>query len=135
MIHEAADLSVAAVELGYPSQELVVKPRQLSGGRGIWLLRDDPDPRVTSPAPQISLEALALMLDRSRSGDPDGQFLVQQLVAGVDVSVEVLAHDGRAVVAVGRTREMTLGGLCVARTVHSVTGSIRDFIIKLVSAL
>lgn len=131
VINSSTDLASAATELGYPRQRLIIKPRGLSGGRGLWVLRPDPDMSVTYPAPQACLDTLSLMLDRQQAG----QFIVQQLVEGIDVSVDVLAEQGHLAVAVARTRDSTLGGLCVAGTVQPVSGLLRETLETLVKGL
>lgn len=135
VVHDGADLAAAAADLGYPRQKLVLKPRRLSGGRGMWIVRSDADLRATHPAPQLCLEALAMMLNQQSPTAAGDGFVVQQLIAGTDISVDVLAEQGQLAIAVARTRDATLGGLCVQGTVQPVRGRLRDALTTLVKGL
>jgi len=126
------ELRAAARALGYPDRSLVVKPRSLSGGLGVWRLGAAGDVLATSPRPQVPVEAMAEILDRMpRAVD----VLVQEELSGVDTSVDVLCRDGRVLAAVSRTRKSTLGGLCVAGTVGAADGALLGVIEALMRAL
>lgn len=77
----------------------MVKPRLGSGGRGVAEVRG-PDGLVAVP--------------------DDGSFLLQELLPGVEISVDVVAtRDGRVVAAVPRLRLKVDSGIAVAgRTLH-----------------
>lgn len=88
----------AAGAIGYP---VVVKPSRLSAGRGV-ARADDP----------VGLEAAVAVAARAtqeagRSGDP---ILIEQLVAGPQVSAEVLSRGGERLVLGFTDRLPPLGG-------------------------
>jgi hypothetical protein len=112
VIATGADLRRAAGELGYPARSLVLKPRSLSGARGVWSLRADADPFAAGPLPQANVEAMAVLVDACREQRTDS-FVLQEEVPGEDVSVDVLAAAGTVEMAAARTRTATLGGLCI----------------------
>jgi hypothetical protein len=128
------DLYAAAAVLGYPSTSLVVKPRGLAGGQGVWMIREDADPTRTNPRPQVPLPAMAVMLDAGHLHDTAG-FIVQPELHGGDVSVDVLARDGALLASVARTREATLGGLSVQGSAGPLNAALAPMIERLVAGL
>jgi hypothetical protein len=58
LVGSAAELLDAAAELGYPDRSLMIKPRGLAGGRGVWSIRADVDLTCTTPRPRLPLEAV-----------------------------------------------------------------------------
>lgn len=128
------DLYAAAAVLGYPATTLVVKPRGLAGGQGVWMIRENADPTRTNPRPQVPLTAMAVMLDAGRPYDAAG-FIVQPELHGRDVSVDVLACDGALLASVARTREATLGGLSVQGAAAPLGADLAPTIERLVAGL
>jgi ATP-grasp in the biosynthetic pathway with Ter operon len=61
--------------------------------------------------------------------------LVQAEVPGIDVSVDVLAADGKIAGLVVRTRTTVLGGLCVQGTVQPSWPELEETIERLISGL
>jgi predicted ATP-grasp superfamily ATP-dependent carboligase len=114
LVRSAAELSDAARELGYPTRPLMLKPRGLAGGRGVWSIRSAVDLSWTSPRPRLPLEAVHAAVSMM---DGPVELLVQEEVPGVDISVDVLAADGKVAGLAARTRTEVLGGLCVQGTV------------------
>jgi predicted ATP-grasp superfamily ATP-dependent carboligase len=133
-VSSGADLRSAADELGYPARSLVLKPRSLSGARGVWSLRADADPFAAGPFPQATVEAMAVAVD-GRGGGRSTPLVLQEEVEGDDVSVDVLAVAGSLRMAVARTRTATLGGLCVEGMVRPPSGAERRAIEKIVVGL
>lgn len=131
-VDRASDLGVVARELGHPQYPLVVKPRCSAGGRGVWSVREDAGLAVTSPLPALPL--YGLMAAAATSPEPLG-LVVQQQLPGIDVSVDVLAQDGKVLASVARTRARTLGGLCVEGAVGPVWPSVAELVEQLVGAL
>lgn len=128
------ELRTAATALGYPAVGLVVKPRGLAGGQGVWMVREDADPTRTTPRPQVPLAAMAVMLDTVPAGSGAG-FVVQPELHGTDVSVDVLARHGELLAGVARTREATLGGLSVQGAAGPLDGALASTIERLVAGL
>lgn len=114
LVRTAADVAAAATEMGYPRQPLLLKPRGLAGGHGVWSIRPGGDLTRTAPVPRLPLEAMVAAIATS---DGRAEFLLQHELTGTDISVDVLAHDGRVIASAVRTRGRTLGGLCVQGTV------------------
>lgn len=132
LVRTAAETEKAAADLGYPEAPLLLKPRGLAGGHGVWSIRAEVDLTRTSPRPRLPLDALAAALARS---EERVEFLLQHELAGTDISVDVLAHDGRVVASSVRTRQRTLGGLCVQGTVLPTFPGLDNVISRLVGGL
>jgi carbamoyl-phosphate synthase large subunit len=132
LITSAADLMTAAADLGYPDRPLMLKPRGLAGGRGIWSIRAAVDLSWTSPRPRLPLAAMQTALSTM---DGPVELLLQQEVPGVDISVDVLAVDGKVAGLAARTRTDVLGGLCVQGTVQPSWPELDDTIERVVSGL
>lgn len=132
IVRTGDELRDSARDLGYPGQDLILKPRNLAGGAGVWRLRAGADPMAGGSWPCLPVAALAAALDeradlnspvadhavtgamaRSARRESLAGFVLQHDIAGVDVSVDVLATEGQLLAAVARTREATLGGLSV----------------------
>jgi hypothetical protein len=64
-----------------------------------------------------------------------GGLVVQEQLAGEDVSVDVLADEGTIVVAVARTRMASLGGLCVEGTLRPLAARERSVVETIVGGL
>lgn len=131
-VDRGTELAAAARDLSYPGRSLVVKPRRSAGGRGVWVVRPDAGLEVTAPLPALPL--YALMVAAATREQPLG-LVVQELLPGVDVSVDVLALDGKVVASVARTRVRTLGGLCVEGVVGPVWPAVAELVEELVAAL
>jgi hypothetical protein len=134
LVCSGEELYSAAAALGYPATTLVVKPRGLAGGQGVWMIREDADPTRTNPRPQVPLTAMAAMLDTGQPHDTAG-FVVQPELHGSDVSVDVLARDGALRASVARMREATLGGLSVQGSAGPLDASLAPTIDRLVAGL
>jgi hypothetical protein len=132
LITSAAQLVTAAADLGYPDRSLMLKPRGLAGGRGIWSIQAAVDLNWTSPRPRLPLEAIQAALSTM---DGPVELLLQQDVPGVDLSVDVLAVDGKTAGLTARTRTDVLGGLCVQGTVQPSWPELDDTIERVVGGL
>lgn len=132
LVRTADEIEKAAADLGYPGTPLLLKPRGLAGGHGIWSVRAGADLTRTSPRPQLPVEALVAAVGRSTK---TADYLLQHELAGTDVSVDVLAHEGNVVISAVRTRGRTLGGLCVEGTVLPVSPPLDDVVAGLVAGL
>ena len=134
LVRVPAGLVPAAERLGYPARSLVVKPRDLAGGRGAWTLRSGFDLTTAGPRPELPLAALAAAVELLGEG-AWRDLLVQQEVRGTDVSIDVLAEDGQPLGWVVRTREATLGGLCVQGRVFCRPTELDGLTAQVVAAL
>lgn len=133
-VRTAGQLREAALELGYPARSLILKPRRLAGGVGVWRIAADADPMAGGTPPDLPLAAMAAALD-APIGRPALDLVLQHHVEGMDTSVDVLAHNGRLLGAVARSREATLGGLSVAGRVSRPAATVQDVIERLVAGL
>jgi carbamoyl-phosphate synthase large subunit len=135
LVASASEVESAALELGYPAHRLILKPRCLAGSAGVWSVRPDFDLQAHGPRAQLPLEAIvaAVRLAVRRDGPMD--YLLQQEVTGTDVSVDAVAHDGRVLSRIVRTRDATLGGLCVQGRVLVSPTSLNSLIDELIAGL
>jgi len=121
--------------MGYPQRRLVLKPRRLSGGRGVWVIHRDADPFVGPFPPELSLDAMALAVQQWDRDHLVGGLVVQEQLAGEDASVDVLADERTIVVAVTRTRMASLVALCVEGTVRPLAARERSVVETIVGGL
>ena len=108
-------VEAAAVELGYPGEEVAVKPLESSGSRGFRILSASADPLQqlltnrpgVAPAMQLE-ELLALLPD---DGGPE--LLVMELARGKERTIDGIARGGRIVLGHPKTREAMRAGLAM----------------------
>lgn len=80
-------VAAAAAEIGFPC---VVKPRGLSGSRGVIRVDDPDEARI--------VEGRIRRIVAEAGGDAEGQLLVESFVRGAEVAVEGILIDGRLTV-------------------------------------
>ncbi len=108
-------VEAAARELGYPAEEVAVKPLQSSGSRGFRVLSASADPLdqllVNRPgvAPAIRLEELLVLLP----ADAGHELLVMELARGKERTIDGIARGGRIVLGHPKTREAMRAGLAM----------------------
>ena len=110
-----AAVGKAARELGYPAEEVAVKPLESSGSRGFRILSASADPLQqlltnrpgVAPAMQLE-EVLALLPDE---GGPE--LLVMELARGKERTIDGVARGGRIVLGHPKTREAMRAGLAM----------------------
>jgi carbamoyl-phosphate synthase large subunit len=110
-----AEVDAAARSLGYPDEEVAVKPLESSGSRGFRVLSASADPLEqlltnrpgVAPAMQLE-ELLALLPDE---GGP--RLLVMELVRGKERTIDGIAREGRIVLGHPKTREEMRAGLAM----------------------
>ena len=110
-----AAVEAAARELGYPGEEVAVKPLESSGSRGFRVLSAGADPLEqlltnrpgVAPAMQLE-ELLALLTDE---GAPE--LLVMELARGKERTIDGVARGGRIVLGHPKTREAMRAGLAM----------------------
>ncbi len=111
----SAAVESAARELGYPGEEVAVKPLESSGSRGFRILSASADPLQqlltnrpgVAPAMQLE-ELLALLPD---DGGPE--LLVMELARGKERTIDGVARGGRIVLGHPKTREAMRAGLAM----------------------
>jgi carbamoyl-phosphate synthase large subunit len=108
-------VEAAARELGYPGEEIAVKPLESSGSRGFRVLSASADPleqlltNRPSVAPAMRLEELLGVLPEN--GGP--QLLVMELARGKERTIDGIAREGRIVLGHPKTREAMRAGLAM----------------------
>ena len=110
-----AAVDAAARELGYPGEEIAVKPLESSGSRGFRILSASADPlqqlltNRPGVAPAMQLEELLALLPAE--GGPE--LLVMELARGKERTIDGVARGGRIVLGHPKTREAMRAGLAM----------------------
>jgi carbamoyl-phosphate synthase large subunit len=110
-----AAVEAAARELGYPGEEVAVKPLESSGSRGFRILsaRTDPLQQLLTNrpgvAPAMQLEEMLALLPED--GGPE--LLVMELARGKERTIDGVARGGRIVLGHPKTREAMRAGLAM----------------------
>lgn len=110
-----AGVEAAARALGYPGEEVAVKPLESSGSRGFRILSASADPlqqlltNRPGVAPAMQLEELLALLPED--GGPE--LLVMELARGKERTIDGVARGGRIVLGHPKTREAMRAGLAM----------------------
>lgn len=131
-IDRSSDLGAVAPQLGYPHRQLLLRPRTTSDTRGTWIAR--PDTALTAAAPPPALPLYALMT-AATAGDEPLDLVLQERLPGVDVTVDLLAHDGTVLGAIARTCTRTSSSACVEGTIGPLWPGLDTTIERLVAGL
>ena len=108
-------VEAAARELGYPGEEVAVKPLESSGSRGFRIVSASADPleqlltNRPGVAPALRLEELSSLLPES--GGPE--LLVMELARGKERTIDGIARGGKIVLGHPKTREAMRAGLAM----------------------
>jgi carbamoyl-phosphate synthase large subunit len=104
----------AARELGYPAEDVALKPAFSSGSRGFRILSAEADRReqllTNRPgvAESLRLEELVELL-----GDDETTLLVMELASGLERTIDGIADGGRIALGHPKTRESMRAGLAM----------------------
>ena len=104
----------AARELGYPAEDVALKPAFSSGSRGFRILSAEADRReqllTNRPgvAESLRLEELVELL-----GDDETTLLVMELASGLERTIDGIAEGGRIALGHPKTRESMRAGLAM----------------------
>jgi carbamoyl-phosphate synthase large subunit len=108
-------IAAAARELGYPDEELALKPVFSSGSRGFRILSASADRReqLLTNRPGVA-EAMRLedLLDVLGPED-DTELLVMELATGTERTIDGIASGGRVLLGHPKTREAMRAGLAM----------------------
>jgi carbamoyl-phosphate synthase large subunit len=104
----------AARELGYPDEDVAVKPAFSSGSRGFRILSAAADRReqLLTNRPGVA-EALRLEELVELLGEDDTPLLVMELASGLERTIDGIAEGGRIVLGHPKTRESMRAGLAM----------------------
>jgi carbamoyl-phosphate synthase large subunit len=104
----------AARELGYPDEDVALKPVFSSGSRGFRVLSASADRReqLLTNRPSVA-EALRLEDLLELLGDDETELLVMELASGRERTVDGFAEGGRILLAHPKTREAMRAGLAM----------------------
>jgi carbamoyl-phosphate synthase large subunit len=107
-------VAVAARELGYPEQDVALKPVFSSGSRGFRILSAAADRReqLLTNRPGVA-EALRLEDSLELLGDDTTELLVMELASGKERTVDGIAERGRILLGHPKTREAMRAGLAM----------------------
>jgi carbamoyl-phosphate synthase large subunit len=108
----AEDMAAAARELGYPGEDVAVKPRSSSGSRGFRIVSATADRRrqLLENRPGV---AEALRLEELVELLGDEEVLVMELARGPERTIDGIAREGRIVLGHPKTREEMRAGLAM----------------------
>jgi carbamoyl-phosphate synthase large subunit len=114
-VHGPEQVTAAAHELGYPGQDVCMKPVFSSGTRGFRVLSASADRReqLLTNRPGVA-EALRLedLLELLGPAD-DTELLVMELATGLERTIDGIAREGRIVLGHPKTREAMRAGLAM----------------------
>jgi carbamoyl-phosphate synthase large subunit len=104
----------AARELGYPGEDVALKPAFSSGSRGFRVLSAGADRReqLLKNRPGVA-EALRLEELVELLGDDETPLLVMELASGLERTIDGIAEGGRIVLGHPKTRESMRAGLAM----------------------
>ena len=107
-------VAAAARELGYPDEDVALKPVFSSGSRGFRILSASADRReqLLTNRPGVA-EALRLEDLLELLGDDETELLVMELATGKERTIDGFAEGGRIVLGHPKTREAMRAGLAM----------------------
>jgi carbamoyl-phosphate synthase large subunit len=110
----AAEVAAAALELGYPKDDVAFKPLVSSGSRGFRIVSAGADRRrqLLENRPGVA-EALRLEELVELLGDDGTEALVMELARGPERTIDGIARAGRIVLGHPKTREEMRAGLAM----------------------
>jgi carbamoyl-phosphate synthase large subunit len=107
-------IAEAARELGYPGDDVAIKPAFSSGSRGFRILSAEADRReqLLTNRPGVA-EALRLEELVELLGEDETPLLVMELASGLERTIDGIAEGGRIVLGHPKTRESMRAGLAM----------------------
>ena len=110
-----AAIEAAARELGYPGEEVAVKPLESSGSRGFRILSASADSLEqllrNRPGVATAMQLAELLALLPEDGGPE--LLVMELARGRERTIDGVARGGRIVLGHPKTREAMRAGLAM----------------------
>jgi carbamoylphosphate synthase large subunit len=113
-VRGAGAVAAAAGELGYPEEDVALKPVFSSGSRGFRILSASADRReqLLTNRPGVA-EALRLEDLVDLLGDDETELLVMELARGQERTIDGIAERGRIALGHPKTREAMRAGLAM----------------------
>ena len=108
-----AAVAAAARELGYPNNDVCIKPVVAAGSRGFHVISTNVDARQQLLHERPGAMPLRLEDVERIIGDDTTELLVMELVTGLERTVDGYAEHGRIVVGHPKTREAMRAGLAM----------------------
>ena len=108
-----AAVAAAARELGYPGNDVCMKPVVAAGSRGFHVISASVDARHQLLHERPGAMPLRLEDVERIIGDDDTELLVMELVTGLERTVDGYAESGRIVLGHPKTREAMRAGLAM----------------------
>jgi carbamoylphosphate synthase large subunit len=108
------NVAAAARDLGYPGEDVALKPVFSSGSRGFRILSASADRReqLLTNRPGVA-EALRLEDLLELLGEDDTELLVMELARGKERTIDGISEGGRIVLGHAKTREAMRAGLAM----------------------
>ncbi len=133
LVSTIEEVKKAVYALGYPNKQVILKPRNYSGGRGIYLIGTHANLIGGLTSKQIPLEAFIAILnavpeDKKKKLD----YIAMEYLTGEDFSVDTFSELGKPLWIVQRKRIADIGGVSsIAETVdNSQVRNLAEDIIK-----
>ena len=108
-----AAVAAAARELGYPNNDVCMKPVVAAGSRGFHVISANVDARQQLLHERPGAMPLRLEDVERIIGDDTTELLVMELVTGLERTVDGYAENGRIVLGHAKTREAIRAGLAM----------------------
>ncbi len=112
LVSSPKELEKAVYELGYPKKPVVVKPRNLSGARGMCILDTKVNINSINFGNRMPLESILEILAKLDSKKRNNlDYLVMEYLGGEDYSVDTLCDRGKLLLMIPRLRIKSVGGV------------------------
>jgi carbamoyl-phosphate synthase large subunit len=113
MVQDCESFIKAIQDLGYPDQPVCFKPTISDGSRGFHILDANVDRYhlVFREKPNSAYITYNELLEVIQGHTELPELLVMEYMPNEEFSIDILANDGKVIIAVPRLREMTVGGI------------------------
>lgn len=112
IVHSLEELELAAIELGYPQKNVVVKPSVSNGSRGVRVLSEQIDEYdlLMNYKPSNLYSSLS-KIKSTFEGKPFPEFLVSEYLPGDEFTIDTLVFQGEPYCIVPRRRLKMVEGI------------------------
>lgn len=113
--NNAAELTSAVRQLGYPDHPVVIKPGISNGSRGIRILDDSKDKfRLFFDEKPTTLFSTLEEVESLIAGEVIPPMLVSEYLPGEELTIDTIVSKGKVTLLLVRTRDRMNGGISVA---------------------